>query len=58
MMYKYQFRKIEPYDWFCGPGSHLSLLTLNWQSEHNRYSKHHHITSRYLVNTHVLKKGA
>ncbi len=20
-MYKSQFRKIDPYDWFCGPGS-------------------------------------
>ncbi len=23
MMYKSQFQKIDPYDWFCGPGSHL-----------------------------------
>ncbi len=23
MMYKSQFKKIDPYDWFCGPGSHL-----------------------------------
>ncbi len=23
MMYKSQFRKIDPYDWFCGPGSHM-----------------------------------
>ncbi len=23
MMYKSQFRKIDPYDWFCGPGSHI-----------------------------------
>ncbi len=22
-MYKSQFRKIDPYDWFCGPGSHI-----------------------------------
>ncbi len=22
MMYKFKFRKIDPYDWFCGPGSH------------------------------------
>ncbi len=21
--YKYQFRKIDPYDWFCGPGSQI-----------------------------------
>ncbi len=25
-MYKSQFWKIDPYDWFCGPGSQLSLL--------------------------------
>uniref|UniRef100_A0A8C2D2Y1 Anion exchange protein n=1 Tax=Cyprinus carpio TaxID=7962 RepID=A0A8C2D2Y1_CYPCA len=24
MMYKSQFRKIYPYDWFCGPGSHIT----------------------------------
>ncbi len=24
MMYKSQFHKIDPYDWFCAPGSHLS----------------------------------
>ncbi len=23
MMYKYNFHKIDPYDWFCGPRSHL-----------------------------------
>ncbi len=26
MMYKSQFRKIYPYDWFCGPGSQLSIF--------------------------------
>ncbi len=24
-MYKYQFKKNYPYDWFCGPGSHMWL---------------------------------
>ncbi len=24
MMYKSQFQKIDPYDWFCGPGSQMS----------------------------------
>ncbi len=24
-MYKSQFRKIYPYDWFCDPGSHLTV---------------------------------
>ncbi len=24
-MYRSQFRKIGPYDWFCGPGSHIDL---------------------------------
>ncbi len=23
MMYKSQFEKIDPHDWFCGPGSHM-----------------------------------
>ncbi len=27
MMHKSQFRKIGPYDWFCGPGSHISYIT-------------------------------
>ncbi len=26
MMYKSQFKKKDPYDWFCGPGSHLVSL--------------------------------
>ncbi len=25
MMYKYQFKKTDPYDWFCGPGSQLNM---------------------------------
>ncbi len=25
-MYKSQFRKIYPYDWFCGPGHILCLI--------------------------------
>ncbi len=24
MMHKSQFQKMDPYDWFCGPGSHMS----------------------------------
>uniref|UniRef100_A0A672RK06 Family with sequence similarity 83 member Fb n=1 Tax=Sinocyclocheilus grahami TaxID=75366 RepID=A0A672RK06_SINGR len=32
-----QFKKIEPYDWFCGPGSHISygllcLCSFSWSS--------------------------
>ncbi len=26
-MYKSQFQKIDPYDWFCGPGSQKSQNT-------------------------------
>ncbi len=25
MMYKSQIRKMDPYDWFCGPGSHITI---------------------------------
>ncbi len=25
VMYKSQFPKIDPYEWFCGPGSHMEL---------------------------------
>ncbi len=27
MMYKFQFKKIDPYDWFCGPGSQMITVT-------------------------------
>ncbi len=27
-MHNSQFKKIDPYDWFCAPGSHVSLLFL------------------------------
>ncbi len=26
-MYKSQFQKIDTYNWFCGPGSHLGGIT-------------------------------
>ncbi len=26
MMYKSQFRKIDTYDWFCAPGSHINFI--------------------------------
>ncbi len=26
-MYKSQFKKNEPYDWFCGPGSHIRMIS-------------------------------
>ncbi len=29
IQYKSQFQKIDPYDWFCGPGSHMYLLLIN-----------------------------
>ncbi len=31
MMYKSQFRKIDPYDWFCGPRSHMCFFFLGDQ---------------------------
>ncbi len=27
-MYKSQFRKIDPYDWFCGPGSQMEATEI------------------------------
>ncbi len=27
MMYNSQFQKIDPYDWFCGPGSHIRMIS-------------------------------
>ncbi len=29
MMYKSQFQKIDPYDRFCGPGSHIIFMINN-----------------------------
>ncbi len=26
MTYNSQFRKIDPYDWFCAPGSHIEYI--------------------------------
>ncbi len=28
MMHKSQFPKIGPYDWFCGPGSHIYIYIM------------------------------
>ncbi len=40
-MYKSQFPKIDPYDWFCGPGSHLvscrDKFLLLWWTQIMRY---------------------
>ncbi len=27
-MYKSQLKKIDPYDWFCGPGSHIIIIII------------------------------
>ncbi len=27
IMHKPQFQKIDPYDWFCGPGLHIYIYT-------------------------------
>ncbi len=32
MMYKSQFWKIDPYDWFCGPGSHITSCSSRLQN--------------------------
>ncbi len=26
-MYKSHFRKTDPHDWFCGPGSHIRMIS-------------------------------
>ncbi len=36
-MYKSQFRKIDPYDWFCGPGSHITKYTTTTNSSYYYY---------------------
>ncbi len=38
VMYKYQFRKIDAYDWFCGPGSHIQYNTLYYSMVQKHYS--------------------
>ncbi len=41
MMYKSQFvkKKFDPYDWFCGLGSHIEIYITpeTCKKEHNRY---------------------
>uniref|UniRef100_A0A673IB12 Immunoglobulin subtype domain-containing protein n=1 Tax=Sinocyclocheilus rhinocerous TaxID=307959 RepID=A0A673IB12_9TELE len=38
-MYKSQFRKIDPYDWFCAPGSHFMMtITENREKDHMYFS--------------------
>ncbi len=44
MMYKSQFWKIDPYDWFCGPGSHLAS---NWYPVINLYRRWSKINHAY-----------
>ncbi len=29
-MYRSQFKKIDPYDWFCGPWSQMLISGLDW----------------------------
>ncbi len=52
MMYKSQFQKLVPYDWFCGPGSHIYvdfykkyvvIVTTN-----NNFARYCFIKGRYI----------
>ncbi len=39
MMYKYKILKIDPYDWFCAPGSHIKKnLIQNMNKNYNSIS--------------------
>ncbi len=40
IMYKYQFRKIDTYDWFCGPGSYIYTHTNTHTHTHTHTHKH------------------
>ncbi len=41
MMYNFQFLKMDPYDWFCGPGSHITCSNL--KDPDNVYQQAYHI---------------
>ncbi len=52
MMYKSQFRKIDSYDWFCGPGLHMSFYTkvLTFQNFNICYELIFHENCKYHAN--------
>ncbi len=45
IMYKSQFQKIDPYDWFCGPWSHIMTVVSPWQFLLHALQK----TSKYIL---------
>uniref|UniRef100_A0A673H3X8 Endothelial PAS domain-containing protein 1-like n=1 Tax=Sinocyclocheilus rhinocerous TaxID=307959 RepID=A0A673H3X8_9TELE len=49
MMYKSQFRKIDPYDWFCGPGSQMYFY-LDKDMAHNGGMDQQHRKTQYSGN--------
>ncbi len=51
-MYKSQFRKIDPYDWFCGPGSHMCKWDLD-----RKYSFKWKQTIKYVLHTAVCQSS-
>ncbi len=58
MLYKSQFRKIDPYDWFCGPGSHMSEIVKPGLTSQTKRSWSmmtldlaHHAMSQYLYSS-------
>ncbi len=35
-----RFQKIDPYDWFCGPGAHITINRLYWERERESEMKY------------------
>ncbi len=53
-MYKSQFWKFDPYDWFCGPGPHLLLINSMYHFWIN-YTLKKKIVSEFIVTESQLK---
>ncbi len=49
MMDKSQFRKIDPYDWFCAPGTHIGLKISSFH--HNTGNNSHKKKIHFIHNT-------
>ncbi len=52
MMYKSQFQKIDPYDWFCAPGSQILSLF----AKHLIAAEHHEQKSGGYIKTQLRAK--
>ncbi len=48
-MYKSQFQKTDPYDWFCGPESHFCVIMYSLLTEQNNNNTGKHTKIVYML---------